>query len=299
MTLSPARRPVVAGTDGSSSSERAVAWAAGEAVYRGATLRIVHAFTLPRYGVYLTPEGTEGGILREEAEHLIDSARNQAVGAAPDLSVTTQLHVGIPAAALRAESRTASLVVVGSRGHGGFSELLTGSVAVQTATHTQCPTVIVPEPQRSPADPSAAGTVIVGVDGSPTSIDALHFGFEFASTRGLELTAAHMWSHPVSSGPGDMVPPVYDPAATSEDEERVLAESLAGWAERFPNVAVKRIVLRGHPAGELARVAQGAELLVVGSRGRGGFRGLLMGSVSRALVHHSPCPLAIVRHRPE
>lgn len=297
MTASEAQLPIVVGTDGSPASDRAMTWALEESAHRGVPLRIVHAFDLPPYGVYLTAEGATGGSFRDEAQQLLDQARERAHTAAPEQTVTTQLHLGTPAGALIAESREAGMVVVGARGRGGFSELLTGSVAMQTATHAHCPAVIVPEPQRSPGDADAAGTAVVGVDGSPASMDALRFAFESASARGLGLTAMTVWHIPAMAT-GHVIPPApADPTAIAEHARQVLADSLGGWTEKYPDVDVTQSAVEGHAARELARAAQGAELLVVGSRGRGGFQGLLLGSVSRALVHHTPCPLAVVRPR--
>jgi nucleotide-binding universal stress UspA family protein len=138
----------------------------------------------------------------------------------------------------------------------------------------------------------------VGVDGSPASDSALGFAFEEASLRGTGLTVVHAWTMPVSTGPGDILPLVYDIDEVNAEETRLLAETVAGWQEKYPDVRVHRVVAHGAPAHELVQRSAGAELLVVGSRGRGGFRGLLLGSVSQAAIHHAQCPVAVVRTQP-
>jgi nucleotide-binding universal stress UspA family protein len=161
---------------------------------------------------------------------------------------------------------------------------------VQVSAHADCPIVVaLGDEERH------AGPVVVGVDGSPLSDLAIGFAVEEAALRGAELVAVHAWNQPVSTGPGDMMPLVYDEEALRSDEERVFAESVAGWSERYPEVPVTRIV-RGRPARVLVAESETAQLVVVGALGRGGFTGLILGSVSQAVLHHSHCPLAIVRH---
>ena len=113
--------------------------------------------------------------------------------------------------------------------------------------------------------------------------------------RRADLVAVHAWLHPVSAGPGDMLPLVYDPDALADEERRLLGESLAGWAERYPNVVVHRELVRNRPGHALVERSAAAQLVVVGARGRGGFTGLLLGSVSQTLIHHAACPVAVVR----
>ena len=141
-----------------------------------------------------------------------------------------------------------------------------------------------------PAPPE--GPVVVGVDGSPTSEAAVGFAYEAAATRGVPLVAVHTWWDL-------MVDPTFAPLldwdALEADEREVLAERLAGWGEKYPDVHVQRLVMHDRPARALLAQAAGAQLVVVGTRGRGGVAGLLLGSVSHALLHHAPCPVAVVR----
>jgi nucleotide-binding universal stress UspA family protein len=194
------------------------------------------------------------------------------------------------AAVLRECSHTATLVIVGDRGLGGFTGLLIGSAAVQLAAHATCPVIVT----RGTADPAAA--VLLGVDGSPANDPAVGFAFEEAALRDVSLTALHTWTHPVSTGPGDMLPQVYDVAEVDADEARVLAEALAGWHDKYPDVVVHRALIHGGARQALIHATGRAQLVVVGTRGRGGFTGLLLGSVSQAILHHAPCPVAIVPH---
>lgn len=287
--------PVVVGVDGSAQSDAAVAWAAREAVLRHRPLRAVHAFVWPllRVSTGPLPGGPPDSGLRGAADRMILAAAATARDAAPAVAVTGAVVTGHPAGVLVAESHSAALVILGNRGLGGFSGLLAGSVAVPVAAHAACPVVVVRD-EAGQLGPSA-GRVVVAVDGSPLSELAVGFAFEEAAWWGVGLTAVHAWTHPTSTGPDDPLPLVYDVDAVIGDEERLLAEQLAGWRDRYPDVDVRRRVVHGRASKVVVEESHGATLLVVGSRGRGGFRGLLLGSVSQAALHHAGCPVAIVR----
>jgi nucleotide-binding universal stress UspA family protein len=284
------RAGVVVGVDGSESSLEAVRLAAREAALRHSPLHVVHAFVWALMNVPLGPHplGPPDGGLRNEAERLVKAALEEAETAAPGVPVTSEIIDAAAAPVLVAQAQDARMVVVGNRGLGGFSGLIMGSVAVQLTSHAACPVVVVRGEARS-------GTFIaVGVDGSEVSNHAVAFAFEEASLRGVPLAVVHAWHFPVSTGPGDMLPLVYDQEELAADEERFATEATAGWSERYPDVEVIRRIHRGHPAKALVEESDRAELVVVGSRGRGGFTGLLLGSVSQAVLHHSHCPVAIV-----
>ncbi|WP_327000585.1 universal stress protein [Dactylosporangium sp. NBC_01737] len=288
-------RTIVVGVDGSRASLEAVAWAATDALQRRCRLEVVHAFVRPT--VYAPVPGPVPSPyderVREVAEQALTKAADHARAVAPGLAVHTDLQLQQPAAALVAASRQAATVVVGNRGRGGFTGLLLGSVGAALAAHAACPTVIVRHEARL-AGPEA-GRVVVGVDGSHDAEQALQFAFEQASYRTVGLTAVHAYQWPTSTGPGDMLPLVYDPDDLREDERRALAESMAGWAGKYPDVDVRHSLVQGRPAAVLTELSAGAELLVVGSRGRGGFTGLLLGSVSQAAIRHAACPVVVVR----
>src|SRR5690606_3692092 len=166
--------------------------------------------------------------------------------------------------------------------------LLLGSVAVGLGGHARCPLVVV----RAVQDSEPTAPVVVGVDGSPLSDPALAFAFEAAAVRGVALEAVHAWRELV--GDLDMAT-LLDWDAIETEERALLAERLAGWAEKYPDVPVRRVVTRERPARVLVEQSRGAQLVVVGSRGRGGFTGLVLGSVSHAVLHHAHCPVAVVR----
>jgi nucleotide-binding universal stress UspA family protein len=283
---------VVVGVDGSDSSLAAVDLAAHEATLRKRPLFIVHAFVWPYLHVPLgpSPEGPPEGGLRHQAEQILADAYARARSAAPDTPLHGELITGWAAAVLRECSRTATLLVVGDRGLGGFTGLLIGSIAVQLAAHAACP-IVVTRGSADPADP-----VLLGVDGSPVNDSAVGFAFEEAALRAVPLIAMHAWTDPVSTGPGDALPLVYDVAEVEAEEARVLAEALAGWRDKYPDVVVHSELPRRGARKALLDAAHRAQLVVVGTRGRGGFAGLLLGSVSQALLHHAACPVAVVAH---
>ncbi|WP_432971401.1 universal stress protein [Dactylosporangium sp. CA-233914] len=290
-----AEQGVVVGVDGSPQSLDAVAWAALDASHRGRPLNILYAFMWPSvYAPVAAPVPTpyEQGMQAVAAE-IVAEAAARARAAAPGVRLTTAMQVEPAASALLRAAEHAGTVVVGSRGRGGFAGLLLGSVGVQLAAHAACPVVIVRRAER-PAG-AEAGRVVIGIDGSHDAERALRFAFEQASSRGTGLTAVLAYHWPKSNGPGDMLPVAFDPGALREDERRTLAEATCGWIEKYPDVDFRSTVVKGRPAAVLIALSAGAELLVVGSRGRGGFAGLMLGSVSQAAIHHAACPVAIVR----
>lgn len=289
MELRRAHRPVVVGIDGSDSALRAVVWAAREAVRRHVRLRVVTAFAW-------TPDHVVGqpGLGERYRDRMLQVARRSlaaaeetASRAEPALDVETQLEVGAPIGVLGSEARRAQLVVLGDRGLGGLAGLLMGSVAVALAAHAACPAVVVRGERRQDEGP-----VVVGIDGSPVSEAALAFAFDAAAGRGAELVAVHAW-WPTTFD--HALGPLLDWEAVAAEENAVLAERLAGWAQKYPDVAVRRVVVRDGAARALVDASRQAQLVVVGSRGRGNATGLLLGSVSHGVLHAAHCPLAIVR----
>jgi nucleotide-binding universal stress UspA family protein len=285
-----AGRPVVAGVDGSESALRAVRWAALEAARRRAPLRLVAAVPSASATAQFAYSGTgpdpRDVLLRQARTHLAHAAQ-AAVDAAPGTAPAQEVLDGFPIPRLIEEARSAQLVALGDRGLGGVTGLLVGSVAFALAAQGACPVVVV----RGRTE-AADGPVIIGVDGSPVSEAALAFAFESAAMRRAPLLAVHVWwdllLDPVTL-------PSLDWDAMAERERAELAERLAGWGEKYPDVAVERLVARDHPARVLAEQSERAQLLVVGSRGRGGVSGLVLGSVSHAVLHRSACPVAAVR----
>ena len=271
-------RCVVVGVDGSPSALRAVRWAADEAAHRQAPLRLVTVFLgaedVP--DVYVTPSRM---------------ALTGAVAAAQELrgevQISSELRYGDPIDVLHEEARRAQLMVLGDRGITRFEGLLVGSVGVARAAHAACPVVVVRG--REPIDPT--GPVVVGVDGGPVSETAIAFAFQAAADRNAPLTAVHTrWDGFLDPSPPNMF--------REEDqsyEEKLLAQRLVGWSEKYPQVAVTRVVTRDHAVHHLVERSRAAQLIVVGSRGHGELAGLVLGSVSNALVHKADCPVAVVR----
>jgi len=278
--------PVVVGVDGLPATTAAVALAVRTAVERRRPVRVVHAFVWPLLNVPLgpSPYGPPQGGLRHAAEKIVNEAVAYAHGCDPRVAVSGEVVDGGVSAVLVAESRRAFAVVLGDRGLGGYTGLLVGSVAVQVAAHAGCPVLVARGTARE------NGPVVVGVDGSPNSDRAVAFAAQEAVLRKTDLRAVHAWT-----GPGDILPLLYDPKLVAEEESRVLFEATAGLAERHPDLIVGHRVVRGRAARTMIAQSHGAQVVVVGARGRGGFTGLLLGSVSQALLHHADCPVAVVR----
>src|SRR6185312_2640325 len=252
---------------------------------RGVGLRLVRAFS------WTTADHPTGWVARYRDEMLEVSRRQvaRAVRVAadtrPDVEAESQVEIGAPIEVLSSEARRAQLLVLGDRGLGEVAGLVLGSVAVSLAARGACPVVVV-RGERAGAD----GPVVVGVDGSPVSEAALGFAFDAAAARGVDLVAVHAWS-----------PTAIDEELASfvewdaSAESAVLAERLAGWGHKHPQVAVRRTVVRDGAVRALVTASAGAQLVVVGSRGRGNAAGLLLGSVSHGVLHGAHCPVAIVR----
>ena len=288
------RRTVVVGVDGSTSALRAVRWGAAEAARRQTPLRLVIAFGWTVHHVAARPgiEDSYRDTLLARAREQLAEAGRVAEGEGEGIEIETQLIEGSPIQVLGAEADRAQLLVIGDRGLTQVEGLLVGSVAIGMAAHASCPVVVVRGDERDPSE-TASLPVLVGVDGSSTSDAAVGFAFEAAAARTVSLVAVHTWS--------DMM---FDPSlaavtidwdAVEAAERRVPSEQVGGWAEKFPDVAVELLVRRDQPAHGLLAQAAGAQLVVVGSRGHGQFVGMVLSSVSNALVHRAPCPVAVVR----
>lgn len=290
------RSTVVVGLDRSASGRGALEYAASVADHRNIRLRLVHAFLPSPYTDRAAAIGwgfDVEDVMRASAERLIGEATAGLSVAYLDLEVTSRTQAGSAAGILLEESQRAELLVVGSRGQGGFADLVVGSTTLHVASHARCPVVVVPDARL---DATTRHGVVVGVDGSELSEAAIAFAFQRASETREKLTALHAWHNPASPSPGVMMPLVYDPALVEHEEEIVLAKSMAGWSAKFPDVEVAQKVVRGHPVHALVTMAATAALLVVGSHGRGSLRSVLLGSVSHGVLHHASGPVAIV-HR--
>jgi nucleotide-binding universal stress UspA family protein len=289
--MSDERRAIVVGVDGSKSSLEAVRWAAAEAASRRIPLRLVTVFG--RWNGYGPRPGwtdIDEAVARNATRYLASGCA-AARKVEPELSIDLEKREGHPAATLIEEAARASLLVVGHQGWGSWLSRWGGSVAIRTAAAAACPVVVVAK--TAPAVTSTTHRpVLLGVDGSELSEAAIAFAFEHADRHDVSLIATHCWLDQVYAGE---VGALIDWEAVRVHEEAVLAQRLAGWAEKYPNVPVRRIVLRDAPGHALVEHSAEAGLLVVGSHGRGGVTGTLLGSVSLAAIRHAQSPVAVVR----
>ncbi|HYQ63986.1 universal stress protein [Actinophytocola sp.] len=293
---SQSENSVVVGVDGSASALHAVRWAAREAERRGAPLRLVNVCHLMpvRHPRQISPPADYQTAVMEQGRHWLAEASAAAQRAVPGLAVVTDLRSGIAADVLVAESRTAQLMVLGSRGLGGFTSLLVGSVAVALSAHGQCPVVVMHAATQDGVPPED-DPVVVGVDGSELSDAALTFAFEAAAARGVPLVAVHTWLDVNAAGAWAVLPGTIDWTWLQQEEEKLLDERLVAWRDKFPGVEVRPLVVRDRPDRALLEHAAGAQLIVVGTRGRGTLTGMGLGSVSQTLLHHAECPVAVAR----
>jgi nucleotide-binding universal stress UspA family protein len=277
---------IVVGVDGSADSDRAVDWAFAEAARRGRGLHLTCAVTV----LVDDPGGPEA----QEALY----AHGRAVLAAAvargfehfNGEITVDLAMGPASARLVQASAVACLVVVGSRGHGGFAGLVTGSVSQHVARHAQCPVAVV----RQAAD-GESDRVVVGVDNSEPAFAALGLAFDLAARAHASVLAVGAWRQSPMSGPGIVSRTVHDNLERSRREQDLLDAALASWRGKYPDVPVVSEAIPGHPARVLLDASAHAACVVVGSRGRGAFAGMLLGSTSQELLHHARCTVVIVR----
>lgn len=284
---------VLVGVDGSNEALQAVGWAAAEAARRQAPLRLVHAFAWVAESDLVSLTG--GTAVRDEligrARGYLDAAAATARRLEPGLTVQQEVVFGFPAEVLAAEARGAGLLVLGDRGLSRIEGVLVGSTAAALAVHAPCPVVVV-RGAEVVGEASRTRPVVVGVDDSSSSEEAIAFAFEAAAARSVPLVAVH--AYPMVVG-DPMLGGLVERAAVAEHENRRLAAHLAAWIEKFPGVTVRQQPALDGPVHRLVALSEDAQLVVVGSRGRGQLAGLLLGSVSNALMHKAACPVAVVR----
>ena len=285
---------VVVAVDGSTESDAATRWAGREAEMRGSPITLMHV-VVPV--VVSWPVGSLQGSFSRWQE---DNARD-VIGQAQrvllsefDVSelpaVHTEVRHGNDVTELTDASGKAQMIVVGSRGMGAIGGALLGSVSSGLMHHARCPVAVVHNDEAHAAD--SISPVVVGIDGSPASEAAIALAFDEASRRGVDLVALHAWSDV------GVLPALGMDWKEYEDQgHEVLGERLAGWHEQYPDVQIEKRIVCDQPARWLIDESQRAQLVVVGSHGRGGFKGMLLGSVSRAVAQHADSPVLVVRDR--
>jgi nucleotide-binding universal stress UspA family protein len=286
---------IVVGVDGSTASLAALEWAAHDANLRDIPLTIVHVLARVDAAAWVdVPIPADFFEMRDrQGQQIMRDAVDAASKWIPDTSrVPVRQHMveGRAVGTLVDLSKDSEMVVVGCRGLGKVEGLILGSVSSGLLHHAHGPVAIVHEGVSGSSRASSA-PVVVGVDGSPASESAIEVAFDEASRRGVGLVAVHAWLDHSATVPG-----LYWDDFRVEAEE-ILAERLAGWSERYPDVAVERIAVESKPAQELITRSKSAQLVVVGSHGRGGFAGLLLGSVGSAVAHAAHSAVIVVRAR--
>ena len=293
----PKQDIIVCAVDGSDASKTAAKWAANTAVKRGIPLRLVSSYSMPQflYAEGMVPPQELYEDLEAETLEKIEEAKKVAVDFVPGVDVSHQIEEGSPIDMLLDLSEQCTMIVMGSRGLGGLSGMVMGSVSAAVVSHASCPVVVVREDNHV-TEETKYGPVVVGVDGSGVSQKAIENAFKEADARGAELIAVHTWMDmQVQASLAGLSAAQQQWQVVEEEQNALLGQRLAGWHERYPDVKVTKVVTRDRPVRALADASEGAQLLVVGSHGRGGFKGMLLGSTSRALLQAAPCPMMAVR----
>lgn len=298
MTESRTPSGIIVGVDASAPSAAAVAWAAREAESRGLPLSLVHVappIVVPTAPWPELPDAAGLAVYEEDRRRqIVEHAHKLAVEAAsalPASQLRTTVINGPIVPTLVDLSAHADMIVVGCLGESAVNRTLLGSVSSGVVHHAHCPVAVIHDERPTPPD----APVVVGVDGSAASELATAIAFDEASRRNVDLIALHAWT---DMGPLEFPSPNWAPIEFENlkaREEEVLAERLSGWQERYPDVTVRRIVVCDRPALRLLEHADAAQLVVVGNRGRGGFAGMLLGSVSTAIVHTAQIPVIVAR----
>ena len=292
-----AENTVVVAVDGSDAAKNAVRWAANTASKRGVPLRIASSYTMPQflYAEGMVPPQELFDELQAETMSIVEEAKKIAEEVNPNLKIAYTIAEGTPIDMLLELSETNKMIVMGSRGLGGLSGMVMGSVSAAVVSHAHCPVVVVREDNHL-TEENKYGPIVVGVDGSDVSQQATEFAFAEADARGAKIEAIHTWiDMQVQASLAGLAAAQQEWKVVEEEQTQLLQERLAPLLEQYPNVDVDMVITRDRPIRALVDAAKHAQLLVVGSHGRGGFRGMLLGSTSRALLQQAPCPMVVVR----
>lgn len=295
MTASTSNR-IVVGVDGSGPSDAALRWATREAILHDAGLMLVHAMrpglSVWGLGYSMAPLPLNYGELQErDGRETLEAARSLIESMLADgerLDVRTELVHTVAVPSLIDLSKDAQLVVVGCRGKGAWHRALMGSVSTGLIHHAHCPVAVIRESKE--AAPSLDAPVVVGIDGSSASDRATAIAFDEARRRAVDVVALHSWLDTESPNLPRTACSQFRSAA-----EETLGRHLDPWVHRYPDIRVRRRVTFDQPVRHLLEAAKTAQLVVVGSHGRGGFAEMLVGSVSNAVVHAAQTPVIVAR----
>lgn len=292
MTTKQQPQPIVVGVDGTKDAEDAARWAAGLALWQGEPLRLVHAMTSVDEALLVAtaPEATEdvGEYPRALGHAVLQHAADAVHADHPDLRLLRTLSHGDPADALIEQSRHARMVVTACADVSAAGAVLVGSTTLAVATNAACPVIAWRGQAVSPND----RPVVVGVDEDHLSQEALVTAFELADCLGVGLTAVNVMSARRSVGEVD-IPYLVDWEALKDEARERLVDIVALVAHRWPNVAVSYVVEMGRASRVIVDLSASAQLVVVGSRGRGAVASALLGSTGLGLLHHSRVPIVI------
>jgi len=284
--------PIVVGYDGSHDARKALQWALGEAARTDAAVDVVYVWRWPEYlpasslvpGVPVWPDMTAEKELEAMLADMAEDARAQF----PGVVVRTVVAHGTPASVLRELSDGARLLVVGGRSHGMLPGFLIGSVAGALAAHASCTVVVV----RDVAAGSVRAPIVLALDESSRASRVAGFAFDQAAAQGSVLRVVRAWMPPPDPwiGSGSI-----DRDEISTAELAAVRRQVAPWQGRYPSVELEIEAIVGHPYRVVAQAAEQARMVVLGARGKGGFAGLELGSVTRYVLHHVPATIAVVR----
>ncbi|MEU7723120.1 universal stress protein [Streptomyces tibetensis] len=292
------RPPVLAGIDGSEGAAAAAEWAAREAALRGVPLRLLQV--APRLSGPTVPDPALKR-LHLMGARVVQRTIEDLAARYPALEVTGEQADEPPAVALLGAARDAGLLVVGTRGTGGFQDLVVGSVALRTAAAAPCPVVLVPRPAGAFTDGAAAprgtGSVVLGFDAHRPAGEAADFAFRAADARTARLRVVQAWALPAESvSPRTFVVTEEDRATWEDQEVLGLSDALRPWQEKYPRVTVSTDLMLLHAAEALLNASRRSDLLVVGRRTDPRAAEGRLGPVAHAVLHHARCPVAVVPH---
>ncbi|MFF4624494.1 universal stress protein [Nonomuraea jabiensis] len=278
---------IIVGVDGSVAARAAVEWAAKDAFRMRVPLRLVHAVNRSPYQISKFPNAAMPDALLREGQRILREAEALVRERQPTVEVGTRDIEGAPAEVLREQAADATEVVVGGRGRGGFAGALLGSVSMHVAGHLRCPVVVVRAEHRP-----TYGEVVVGVDDSPECEPALAYAFEQAKLRDSALRVLHAWQVPVHAFASEAS---YDMDEVRTAQHQSVSDRLAVFSRDYPEVRLVEEVQSADPVDALTDASERADLLVVGSHGRGALGSMVLGSVSRGVLSYACCPVAVVR----